>query len=95
MDRYCIDGYQVHGWGQGVIDGPLVDGYQDHGNIKNHGGVHDNSVVVKLKYFNLGSYSSSDDASFTHTTSVIGAVHSTLMPLLYAIQTSTISNVDT
>ena len=56
MDRAWIDGYQVHGWGRGVIYGPLVDECQDHGNITNHGGVHDNSdVSSKLRSSDIGS----------------------------------------
>ena len=96
MDRDYIDGYQVNGGDQGVIDGPLVDGYQDHGNITMHGGVNDNSdVSSKIKSSDLGSYSSPNYVSSNHTTSIIEAVQSAGMILLYAIQTYTISKVDT
>ena len=71
MDSDCIDGYQVHGEDQGVIYGILVDGYQDHGNITNNGGVNDNSdVSSKLKSSVLGYYSSPNNIAATHTNSI-------------------------
>ena len=79
-----------------MLDRPLADGYQYHGNITNCGGVNDNSdVSSKLKSSDLGSYSSFNDVAATHTTSIIEDTQSAEMPFLYVIQTHNISKVDT
>ena len=84
MYRAQIYGYQVHGGVQGVIDGPLSDGYQDHGNTTNHGGDHHNSVVFKHNSVKVVSYYSYDNTYITED------FQNAVIMLLYAIQTHTI-----